>query len=349
MFRRLWRRFWQRAPRQLKFTRDGKIIVGIALAAGFAAINTGNNLLFLGWGLVLSAIVLSGVLSEGTMQAVAASAQITRHARVDAPTSIILSIHNPKTLWPAYSLDVFVKLSGVDEELVAPFVLRLSPQQRRALRVPWLPTRRGLHEIEHLRVETAFPFGFFEKSRRLRSDQKIWVAPRKVPVDHLLARLLARSGQSPARQVGVGEDFFDLRPYRLGDDPRRIHWRRTAQSGRVVVSQTEAMLGQRIVVELPSLEGVGAGAAEESLEVAGSLCEALLARGYAVGLLAPGCLVSPQRGARQAAIVLEALARLDCDAPLRVHARLPQVSYLGIMVGGRKPANTTLTVSGKAA
>ena len=58
--RRLWKRFWERAPRQLEFTREGKILVAIALAVGAAAINTGNNLLLLGWGLVLSAIVISG-------------------------------------------------------------------------------------------------------------------------------------------------------------------------------------------------------------------------------------------------------------------------------------------------
>ena len=42
---RLRRRF--RPPRRLSFTREGKIIVVLSVGVGFAAINTGNNLLYL--------------------------------------------------------------------------------------------------------------------------------------------------------------------------------------------------------------------------------------------------------------------------------------------------------------
>ena len=59
-------RWWsrRRPPRKLKFTREGKFFVGITLGVGFAAINTGNNLLYLLLGMLLSLIVLSGVMSE---------------------------------------------------------------------------------------------------------------------------------------------------------------------------------------------------------------------------------------------------------------------------------------------
>ncbi len=56
------RRF--RSPRRLKFTREGKFFVGITLGVGFAAINTGNNLLYLLLGMLLALIVVSGVMSE---------------------------------------------------------------------------------------------------------------------------------------------------------------------------------------------------------------------------------------------------------------------------------------------
>src|SRR6185436_19935940 len=59
-WQRLLRRF--RPPRKLKFTREGKYFLGITLGVGFAAINTGNNLLYLLLGMLLSLIVLSGVM-----------------------------------------------------------------------------------------------------------------------------------------------------------------------------------------------------------------------------------------------------------------------------------------------
>jgi hypothetical protein len=64
------------APRKLKFTREGKYYLGITLGVGFAAINTGNNLLYLLLGMLLSLIVVSGVMSDLSLK------QPDRHAQV---------------------------------------------------------------------------------------------------------------------------------------------------------------------------------------------------------------------------------------------------------------------------
>ena len=56
------RRRRRRLPRQLKTTREGKLLIAITLGLGFGAINSGNNLLYLILGMLLSLIVLSGVL-----------------------------------------------------------------------------------------------------------------------------------------------------------------------------------------------------------------------------------------------------------------------------------------------
>ena len=53
----------RRTPRRLKLTREGKYYLGITLGVGFAAINTGNNLLYLMLGMLLALIVISGVMS----------------------------------------------------------------------------------------------------------------------------------------------------------------------------------------------------------------------------------------------------------------------------------------------
>tara|TARA_Y100001934_G_scaffold264061_1_gene340421 strand:- start:402 stop:656 length:255 start_codon:yes stop_codon:yes gene_type:complete len=52
-----------RYQNRLRVTVEGYILLGITVLIGFAAINTGNNLLYMGWGLLLSATVVSGVLS----------------------------------------------------------------------------------------------------------------------------------------------------------------------------------------------------------------------------------------------------------------------------------------------
>src|SRR6478736_4078371 len=57
-----WRRL--RPPRRLSFTREGRLIVILSVGVGFAAINTGNNLLYR----LLSFIIASGLLSEMTLK-----------------------------------------------------------------------------------------------------------------------------------------------------------------------------------------------------------------------------------------------------------------------------------------
>ena len=56
--------FWGKWPRRLKLTREGKYFIFITFGVGVAAINTGNNLLYLLLGMLLSLIIVSGVLSE---------------------------------------------------------------------------------------------------------------------------------------------------------------------------------------------------------------------------------------------------------------------------------------------
>jgi len=53
-----------RRSRRLRSTREGKYFIAITIGVGLAAINTGNNLLFLLLGWMCSVIIASGVLSE---------------------------------------------------------------------------------------------------------------------------------------------------------------------------------------------------------------------------------------------------------------------------------------------
>ncbi|HEX9618723.1 MAG TPA: hypothetical protein VF989_01230, partial [Polyangiaceae bacterium] len=63
------RRFF-RPPRTLRPTRAGWSFFALTFGVGFAALNTGNNLLYLVLSLMLSFLVLSGVLSESALRGI---------------------------------------------------------------------------------------------------------------------------------------------------------------------------------------------------------------------------------------------------------------------------------------
>ncbi|HEY1101115.1 MAG TPA: hypothetical protein VGF99_19405, partial [Myxococcota bacterium] len=225
--------------RSLRPTTSGRWIIGLALAVGFAAMNTGNNLLFFGWGLVLSAIVISGIMSESTLRASTATPLPPDELRANRPASLPVQLENRRGV-PAFGVAVSVVLRRSDDPAKhdlrsgSTFELRLSPHTTRTANVPLLPRRRGQLLVQSVRVSTAAPFGFFAKERIVDGSRlpptlrSLIVLPERVDTRVLGHALWSRLGELPARQAGSGDELFSLRPWRDGDDPRRIAWKRAA-------------------------------------------------------------------------------------------------------------------------
>ncbi len=99
-------RRWFRPPRRLKLTREGKYFIGITFGVGFAAINTGNNLLYLLLGMLLSMIVVSGVLSELSLRELTVVRRLPPRAQVARPNLVEIEVFNHKRRIPSYAIEV---------------------------------------------------------------------------------------------------------------------------------------------------------------------------------------------------------------------------------------------------
>lgn len=60
-----------------------------------------------------------------------------------------------------------------------------------------------------------------------------------------ISRGLPEHGPRKLRRHGPGTEFFESRPWRLGDDPRRINARLSARAGKNMVAEKEAEIRQR--------------------------------------------------------------------------------------------------------
>lgn len=309
---------WRR--RRLRTTGVGRVVIGMTLAVGFAAMNTGNNLLFFGWGLLLSSMILSGILSESTLRAVRLWPRAPGEARARQMARLPVVVENPRRL-PAFAVELRADVrdaAGRPLEHAGAFELRVEPRSRRQVDARFTPRRRGRYTIDTVRAVTGFPFGFFEKEKLAALDAPIElvVAPGRVDVGTLARDLLARLGEAPARRAGPGEELFGLRPFREGDDPRRVAWRRSARTGRMVVRETEAQRSRELILDVLLPGDAEPARIDHALEVAGSLAEDLLEGGHAVGLRAPGCALAPAAGPRQRGALLHALALVDARAAI---------------------------------
>ncbi len=299
-----WRPF--RPRRTIWPTRDGWWCLLVVIGLGVAAINTGNNLLYLLVSLLLSLIVVSGVLSEQSMRGVHLEAEIPEEIYAGAPALFGALVQNGKRWLTSYSVTLELLARGGPARFI--YVPRLEAGAERF--VTWEVTlpARGRHRLAGIRLTTRFPFGLFVKAGRVMLEADVLVFPAVQPISAEALQRLVGSGTASARRRGRGHDLYNLRAYRPGDDPRHIHWRSSAKMEQLVVREMEAETTEdtRIV-----LTGTGAHdpvRLEAALSEAASATVHLTRAGSGVELVGRGIVVPLGRGPGQSRRILTALA-----------------------------------------
>jgi uncharacterized protein (DUF58 family) len=225
-------------PRTIWPTREGWWFIGAILAIGLAAINTGNNLLYLIVAMLLSVMALSGALSEQTLRRLDLHREGPARLFAGSPAPFTLWVGNRKRRLPSYALHLSEdRPSG--EPALRQFFLKLGPQEREAWRYTLTFPRRGRHRLPGLRLSTRFPFGLFAKTSRPLLSQPVLVFPALHPLapDEIPAAL--DPGWRDRDRRGHGASLRNLRPYRPGDDPRLLHWKSSAKAGELMVKELE--------------------------------------------------------------------------------------------------------------
>ncbi|MBK9261332.1 MAG: DUF58 domain-containing protein [Polyangiaceae bacterium] len=228
--------FTWKAPRKLKFTREGKYYVGITLGVGFAAINTGNNLLYLLLGMLVSLMLVSGVMSELSLRDLTVTRRLPTRAQVGRAHLVEIEVYNHKKRVPSYAIEVEDLRAGQPADKRC-FFLKISPSSAQVAAYRRTPARRGRDRHTGFRIATRFPFGLFEKSREVSSDGELVIYPAVDPVrlpPEERGRMVGGVGTSGR---GSSDETYCLRPMRDGDDPRDIYWRKSAVLGQTVLRE----------------------------------------------------------------------------------------------------------------
>lgn len=234
------------ARRTVSVTPVGIRYLLLCLAVGLAAANTGNNLLYLLLAMMLSLIIVSGLMSERTLQRLSATRTLPPRLVAGSATTCRITLYNGKRLMPGFSLRVRERPNGIRliaEETSCP---RLAPGQRVDFDTTVTFTDRGLHHLDGLEVTTTFPFGLFAKTFRLPVPAQSLVYPAIDPVPGLAARREPGDGSARGRWRGTS-GLQTLRDYHSGDDPRFIHWKHSARRSKLVVREPEYEEGRSAV------------------------------------------------------------------------------------------------------
>lgn len=272
-------------PRQLKITREGWFYGLFTLGVGAAAINTGNNLLYLVLGLQLASIVISGMLSEAAISGLELRSLGGRDARAGEQAGWLVALRKKRGRVPSYTLTL-TAADGPARGAMAG-VLRLAVGSEEAVELRYVPERRGRFVARKLTISTRFPFGLFEKSRELEVEQELFVYPRRGAAPLPVGQPRPEEGARPSQRAGRGPELLQLRPWAPGDPLGAVHWRKSAQLGNWVAATREREQAPTVELKVDlrtRADPTDLARLEQQLERAASGAEAALDQGLSVAL-----------------------------------------------------------------
>ncbi len=306
-------RSWRRPPRTLRATRAGWCFIAIVFGVGFAALNTGNNLLYLVLALMLAFLVLSGLLSESALRGIRVERRLPRELFAEARNRISLRIHNAHPRTPSFAVTIDDRITTADgiEPAGRVFVLRVGPRSFADRSYLFEPSRRGDVRFEGLRVSTRFPFGLFVKSRTidLPADGVVYPAIDTVPIVAVAPTNRIEDAEH-ARRTPAGDAIAGLREFVAGDSLSRIHWRSSLRAGRLFVGDREGESPAEIEIRLRLESEMEADMVEERVRRAASQVVRHLDAGFRVGLRTASIRFPAGAGALHRSELLTFLARV---------------------------------------
>lgn len=291
---------------------SGSVLAGISLCFFGAAVNTMAGWLYVLSGVSFALILIAAVLPARSLlglkvrrysiQPVSAGEQLTIELEIENHTT------RPKTLLQVQDLLPFVLGQPVQA-----LIEIIPPHKSYRWIYCQLAQRRGVYRWHTVQLRTATPLGLFWCRRSHETPTTAIVYPVVLPLTN--CPLLDEIGQEE-RDYAYSHRYSQratagltrsLRPYRVGDPLRLVHWRTSARYGELRVRELEVMKsGQEIVICLDSSGWQEADVFEQAVTAAASLY--FYARQQQLRVKLWTALTGLVQGER---IVLEVLAATD--------------------------------------
>ena len=283
----------------------GFILATVVICLG--AVDGDVNLLTLLFGFCLGSLLINAFYGYRTLTSLSVRRTVPDVAVTGKPFVIRYTVTNRRR-WACARGILIEDILGDGAPMPNPefFVPVLAAGRSVTLAIPVVSPRRGRIAFSFIGASTRLPFYLFSKWVRIEAAGEVVVFPA-------LGRLLTRvnfaqkstdiPGGSGGRLRGDGE-YYGVREYRPGDNPRRIHWRRSAQSGQLMIREMAQAGDNQLWCVVDTYVAPGDAGQARRLELAISaaatvICDAL-ERGVKVGLICNGepLVVMPPAGGR---------------------------------------------------
>ena len=309
---------WPRV--HFRLTMAGWLFLLISAAVGYAALHTQSAMLFVMFGAMMAAVAMSFYMSWRMAKGVEVKRDVPDRAWQNQTVHLGYYLRNTHRRLPCLAMSISER-SPRGVQSVQGFCAHLPPGVFFRSGGRFVARRRGKIELTGVDVCTSFPFGLVAARRFTPTVSAVTVWPAR---GYLKRRILHQgavetSTAAPTQASGGQDEFFGLRDYRSDDNPRWIHWRRSAARTTPVVREMCKTLPEMLWVVLDtyveSADETPRQRVERAIRFAATAIDYALARGYQVALATAGgkgaTVFRPAAGKGQLHSLMDALAELD--------------------------------------
>jgi uncharacterized protein (DUF58 family) len=333
-------------------TREGILYFVFVLLLSLAAINTGNNILYIILATLLSAVVISGILSRNFLKQLSLSLQMPENVFVHEKVSVKVSLKNLKRVFPSLSILVEDSEQRRQESLLTRFKSFLNrlgaipieyknsdrnmfrqaayfpilrPGETKSELIVQSFPHRGLYHLQGFWISTRFPFGLFQQGEHIEAQGEVLVYPAVQEASSFFQLLPFIPGKMENRHLGHGESLFSIREYQNGDNARIIDWKASAKTQKLMAREFAQEEESKLCLILDThIHLAAAQDSEERFErvvsIAAGIAAHFIEEGSGLELLTPQDYVPRDTGIAHLYRILRSLAivRSEVDEGLNI-------------------------------
>ncbi len=271
---------------------------------GFAAVNTGNNLIYLLVSALLGFMAISGILGKWNLSKITISCTPPEEVYDGLPTLFSINLENNRRWLPVFLMEV-----ALGEKVVL-FPL-VDPGQSKSKCLEAVLNGRGTQLLATTTVRSRFPINFFIRSLGIPIDRQVTVFPRPLPCNDFHQPDAGGTRGSHAHWMrGQEGDVSHISDYRGGEPLKLIHWKLSARHDRLKVKELSASTHTPVTIDLDAIPGKGL---EQRLSYCAYLVTRLLRSGRPVGLKLGAIEIPPDSTRQHKLMLLKVLALYGTD------------------------------------
>jgi len=277
------------SPVRFRVTRAGWLYLVVSVLVGLAAVRSQAPLLFVLFGGMMGALHMSAIMARRMLGAVKVQREAPTRIWQHQTVHIGYFLRNTRKRGPCLALALEQAIPDSIEGTCG-YCAHLPARGSFRAGARFAAGRRGRFSLRGIRLNTLFPFALIEATRLFEQQSPLVVWPAR---GRLKRRLLHHgavesSPSAPSGASGGQDEFFGLRDYRDGDNPRWIHWRRSAGRTAPVVREMSRPLPEILWVILdthqPDLSDLANSRRERMIRFAATLIDYAFSQQYKVGL-----------------------------------------------------------------